>query len=76
MHLLVNQLSKARLESSPGRGDYTSHIVRMHNLAGEVCVSFFLMWPEGAPRGKYADGQVAAFLALEKKYGPEVNFVL
>lgn len=25
---------------------------------GDVCVSFFLMWPEGAERGKYAAGQV------------------
>lgn len=93
MHLLVTQLSRARLESAPGRGNYErraadslpgraliprrrSHIVRVHNLAGEVCISFFLMWPEQAPRGQYAPGQVEAFQALRAKHGEEVNFLL
>ena len=79
MHLLVDKLACVKLVSSPGRGgDYTSHVLRFQSHAREepACLSVFLMWPEGAARGAYADGQVAAFQALEAKYGTELNLLL
>ena len=75
-HLLVDKVSKATLESAPGRGDYTSHIIRLHNLAGTVSVSLYVMWPADAPRGKYAPGQVEAFQALVARHGAELNILV
>ena len=53
MHLLVGKVASAVLESAPGRGNYTSHLVRLRDAKGEVAVTFYLMWPEGAARGAY-----------------------
>lgn len=75
MHLLVDQVSGAVLESAPGRGPYTSHLMRVKDLKGAVAVTFYLMWPEGAARGAYAPGQVEAFTALTAKWGNEVSFL-
>jgi len=75
MHLLVGKVASAVLESAPGRGPYTSHLVRLRDAKGEVAVTFYLMWPEGAARGAYAPGQVEAFQALVAKYGAEVSFL-
>ncbi len=74
-HLLVDKVSKACFESAPGRGDYTSHFIRLHSLNGDVAVSLYVMWPESAPRGQYAPGQVEAFQALVKKHGQTLSFV-
>jgi hypothetical protein len=76
MHLLLDKVSGAVLESAPGRGPYTSHLIRMKDLTGAVCVTFYVMWPEGAARGAYAPGQVEAFTALLAKHGGEVSFLL
>ena len=76
MHLLVDKCGSAILESAPGRGPYTSHLIRVKDLTGAVAVTFYLMWPEGAARGAYAPGQVEAFTALVAKYGNEVSFLL
>lgn len=75
MHLLVGKVASAVLESAPGRGPYTSHLVRMCDAAGTVAVTFYLMWPEGAARGAYAPGQVEAFQALVAKWGNQVSFL-
>ena len=75
MHLLVGKVASAVLESAPGRGPYTSHLVRLRDAKGEVAVTFYLLWPEGAARGAYAPGQVEAFQALVAKYGAEVSFL-
>ena len=51
MHLLLDKVGSAVLESAPGRGNYTSHLIRMRDAAGEPHITFYLMWPESAPRG-------------------------
>lgn len=76
MHLLVDKVASAVLESAPGRGAYTSHLVRILNAEGVVAVTYYLMWPESAARGAYAPGQVEAFQALLAKYGASVSFLL
>lgn len=62
MHLLLDKVGSAVMESAPGRGNYTSHLIRMRDATGEPHVTFYLMWPESAPRGarQMAAGQSAA----------------
>ena len=74
LHLMITRLSHAKLDTMT-RGDYQAHVIRVSSQAGDVCVSFFLMWPEGAARGAYADGQVAAFEQLKAKHGEKVSFL-
>jgi hypothetical protein len=76
MHLLIDKCSGAVLESAPGRGNYTSHLIRVKDLTGAVAATFYVMWPKDAARGAYAAGQVEAFSALVAKYGNEVSFML
>lgn len=43
MHLLVDKVASAVLESAPGRGGgYTSHLVRVRDAAGTVAATFYL----------------------------------
>lgn len=59
-HLLITKVASVKFENTQGRGgNYMSHVLRLTDIKGDVCVSLFLMWPEGAERGKYAPGQVS-----------------
>ena len=75
MHLLIDKVARATLESAPGRGgDYVSHFIRLYDTMDEMAVTFYVMWPHNAKRGEYAPGQVKAFEAMVARHGPSVKF--
>ena len=76
MHLLIDKVARATLESAPGRGgDYQSHFIRVYDTKDELAVTFYVMWPHDAKRGEYAPGQVQAFEAMVARHGKEVKFI-
>lgn len=78
-HLKLEGVSAARFEKkrAPEKvGGYDMHFVRFMDMKGEEQLSVFVMWPEGAKRGAYAEGQAEAFEALHAKWGDKVQFQL